>query len=336
MKTIYLLVVLSFISLNILHAQDTLVSNDNTVLIGEIKEMDKGVLSVETDFSDSDFKITWLKIKEIKSQRTFRIILSDQKRYYGTIFMKGDHVIIHDQEKGDIEVPIKDIVYIKHVDEGNILDVINLSLDLGYSFTNANNLSQLNGNLNGDYYTNRWGINGYFSTVQSTQKEVEPIRRNNGGVGVKVFAKYGLFGNINADYFSNTEQNMRLRSTYSVSLGKYFVRTNKIYFNTSVGSAYLLENYSDTLPDRKSFEGRIGLEYNMFDVGDLNLFSKLDFFPSFTEKGRIRTLFNFTLKYDLPRDFYIKASLNYNYDNKPAEDVNPNDYVYTLGFGWEL
>ena len=62
MKTIYLLVVLLFISLDVIHAQDTLVSNDNTVLIGKIKEMDKGVLTVETDFSDSDFKITWLKI----------------------------------------------------------------------------------------------------------------------------------------------------------------------------------------------------------------------------------------------------------------------------------
>ena len=194
-------------------AQDTIVSTDNTILVGEIKDMDKGVLSIETDFSDSDFKISWLKIKEIRSQRNFRFILSNQKRYYGTISMDSINIIIHD-ETGNIKVSVKDLVYIKQVDKGSILDIINLSMDLGYSYTNANNLEQINGSINVDYYTNVWGVLGYFNTVQSTQTNVEPIKRNNGGIGTKIFAKYGLFGTIDADFYTNNEQNMDLRSNY--------------------------------------------------------------------------------------------------------------------------
>ena len=332
----FLVTVLFFATFNSLMAQDTLVSTDNTVLVGEIKDMDRGVISIETDFSDSDFKISWLKIKKIKSQRSYRFITSDGAHYFGTITTQGDKIILHDEKTGNVEITPEQLVYIKQVDKGKFLDVLNLSMDIGYSFTNAKNLEQINGDINADYYTTYWGVKGYFNTVRSNQKDASAIIRNNGGFGIKGFAKYGIYASLDADYFSNTEQNMALRSNYSVSVGKYFIRTNRIYFNSSVGVAYLIENYRDTLPDNKTYEGKLSLEYNMFDIGDLNLFSKIDLYPSFTEKGRLRTLFTFNAKYDLPRDFYIKAGLNYNYDTKPAAGVNPNDYVYTFGIGWEL
>ncbi len=66
------------------------------------------------------------------------------------------------------------------------------------------------------------------------------------------------------------------------------------------------------------------------------MFTKLYLYPSITEKYRLRTLLNYTVKYDLPRDFYIKCGIDYNYDNKPIEGVDPDDYVITAGIGWEL
>jgi len=50
---------------------DTIISKDNNVLNGEIKEMDKGVLTFKTSYSDSDFKIEWLKIKMIISNQNY-------------------------------------------------------------------------------------------------------------------------------------------------------------------------------------------------------------------------------------------------------------------------
>lgn len=336
MRRIYLIVVLVISFISLVNAQDTIVSNDNTILIGEIKSMDRGVLLIETDFSDSDFKISWLKIKEINSQRNFRFVLSNGRRYSGTISMVDSIIVIHDKDNGEISVTTSNLVYIKQVDKGNILDIMNLSMDVGYSFTNANNLEQINANLKANYYTNFWGVNGFYSMVQSTQDNVEPIYRRNGGVGAKLFAMHGLFLSLDADYFSNNEQKMDLRSNYSASIGKFIIKTNRIFLNTSIGVAYLLENYSDTIPDRDSYEGKIAAEFNMFDLGDLNIHTRIEMYPSFTEKGRLRTLYTFTAKYDLPRDFYIKGDLNYNYDNKPQPGIDPNDYVYTFGIGWEL
>ena len=331
--TIIIIILLAF---GYAKAQDTLITTDNTILVGEIKSMDKGVLVIETDFSDDDFKITWLKVQKLSSQRNFRIILDSDARYYGTILFENGKLTIQDEEKGNQSVEVDDIVYMKQVDDGSVFDLINLSLDVGYSYTNANNLQQLNGNLNADYTQNHWGVSLYASTVTSVQTDVSPVIRNTGGLGFQVFMKYGFFGDLGADYYSNTEQSMKLRSNYNVSLGKYIYRSNRQYFNATAGAAFLIEDYSDTLTDRTSYEGKLGLEYNMFDMGDLNLFTSVNIFPSFTEKGRMRTEFKLDVKYDLPRDFYIKGSLNYNYDNRPAAGVTFDDYVYTFGIGWEL
>ncbi len=319
-----------------LKAQDTLITSDNTTLIGEIKSMDRGVLVMETDFSDDDFTITWLKVKKVSSQRDFRVIVTGEERLYGTILFENGKLTIHDDEKGDRSVDVSDIVYIKQVDEGSVLDLINLSLDVGYSYTNANNLEQLNGSLTADYTRNKWGVNLYATTVKSVQTGVDNVMRNTGGLGFTVFLKHGFFGDLGASYYSNTEQSMDLRSNYNLSLGKFIFRTNRQYLNATIGAAFLNENYSDTLVDRNSYEGKFGIEYNMFDMGDLNVFTSINLFPSFTEAGRMRTEYKLDVKLDLPRDFYIKGSLHYNYDNKPAEGVSFDDYVYTFGVGWEL
>jgi hypothetical protein len=60
---------------------DTIISRDNNVLNGEIKDI-RGVLTLETSYSDSDFKIEWLEIKMIISDQKFQIILTDGERYW--------------------------------------------------------------------------------------------------------------------------------------------------------------------------------------------------------------------------------------------------------------
>jgi len=331
-----ILITLVFFTFSQIKAQDTLVTTDNTVLVGKIKSMDKGVLIMETDFSKDDFRLTWLKVKKVISNRDFRIILENQARYYGQITYSDNKLSIQDQEKGSLSVDIEEIVYLKQVDKGSIFDKINLALDAGYSFTNANNLEQLNGSLTADYTTNVWGANLYATSAVSKQTGVSLVMRNTAGIGLTAFIKHGFFAILAADYYSNTEQQMQLRSNYNINLGKFIFKTNRQYLRATVGTAFLNENYSDTLVDRNSIEGKFGLEYNMFDMGDLSVFTSINLFPSFTEKARLRTEYKLDIKLDLPRDFYIKGSLNYNYDNQPAEGVGFDDYIYTFGIGWEL
>ena len=50
---------------------DTIRFKDNTTLTGEIKSLSTGILTMETSFSDKDFKIDFNKVEEINISRKF-------------------------------------------------------------------------------------------------------------------------------------------------------------------------------------------------------------------------------------------------------------------------
>src|SRR5262249_19136827 len=52
-------------------AKDVVITSSGDKLVGEIKKVEKDVLTLSTDYSDSDFKIKWEKIASIESDRQF-------------------------------------------------------------------------------------------------------------------------------------------------------------------------------------------------------------------------------------------------------------------------
>ena len=82
----YLLIIFALtVSFAAFSQTDSLILKNKDVIIGEIKSMDKGVLTIETDYSDSDFKISWDGISHIFSKTKYLITLTNGKRYNGTI-----------------------------------------------------------------------------------------------------------------------------------------------------------------------------------------------------------------------------------------------------------
>ena len=317
---------------------DTLIANDHTILVGKIKEMDKGILTMETSFSDADFKIDYSEVKLIISEKKFRIILSNGDRYFGTISLDSTKNLfrIFDIKKGSVVIQHKNLVYLNRIDERDIFNTLNMDLDLGYSYTNSNKLHQFNGGIHLYYMRRKWGIKGKLNIINNIQENADPTKRRTAELEYRVFHKKDFFSTANAEYFSNNEQQINLRSTYNLSFGKFFIHTNSVHFNSSVGLAYTLENFSDTIQSKENLEGKFKIEYDLFNMNDLNIFTSISFYPSITEKYRLRSHLKFTLKYDLPKDFYIKGNIDYHYDNKPIEGSTPDDYVYTLGVGWSL
>ena len=52
-------------SITTMAQNDSLIFKNNNVIVGEIKSMERGILTIKTPYSDSDFKIEWENIKEI-------------------------------------------------------------------------------------------------------------------------------------------------------------------------------------------------------------------------------------------------------------------------------
>ena len=337
MKRIIFIKTLLFIGITNVFAQnDSIIFNNGNYIVGEVKTMDRNILKIETDYSEDDFTIEWDGIKEIYTKTFFLITLTNGARYNGTLkSVEPGKISIFTDEDTIVEVNNLDIVILDDIDQG-FWNQIYASVDFGYDLTKANNLKQLSLRSNIGYIAKRWQLDGNFSSLSSKQDDVEDVKRIEGGLTFKYFLPHDWYPMVSIDYLSNTEQQLDLRSTTKLGLGKYVIHTNKSYWGFSLGANHNNENYSlPTTPDRKSWEGFFGSELNFFNVGDLNLLTKIIAYPSFTESGRWRSDFNFDAKYDLPLDFYIKLGYTLNFDNQPAEGSSKTDYVFHTGFGWE-
>jgi len=332
-----ILALLLFLSHVTMAQQDSLILLNGNVLVGEFKSMDKGVLIMETDFSSDDFRIKWSEIKEIYSTTLFLITTSDGKRYNSAIRSSlSGKVFINDgsEQKEDTEVSLPDIVFLKSIDTG-FASSINASVDIGYSFTKANNFTQLTIRSNVGYLAERWNADVSYNTLHSTQDETEPIRRIDGGLAYKYYLPKDWYLPVDLTFLSNTEQLIKLRLNGRLGVGKYLLHTNSSYWGIAAGLSFVSDRFESEEPDKKSLEGYMASELNLFDIGDFNLLTKVVLYPSITESHRWRADFVFDTKYDLPLDFYIKMGFTLNFDNQPAEGAPNSDYVFSTGFGWE-
>jgi len=338
MRKFYLVLLILFLSgLSNVRAQtDSLILTNDDVIIGEIKDMSRGVMTIETDYSDSDFKIEWDGIKEIYTETYFLITTSQGTRYNGKIVTAapGKVQIVTDLP-GEIEVDFENLVELQSVSKG-FWSRLYASIDLGYSFTKANNLKQVTVGSRINYIADKWSGNISFDGLASSQDEVDPIKRWDGGVTYNYFLPRDWFLLAEITFLSNTEQKLNLRTNGKVGAGNYIIHTNKSYWGLMGGLAFNNERYSTESTDHQSLEGFAGTELNLYDIGDLDLYSNLTAYPSFTDDGRWRVDFKFNAKYDLPLDFYIKLGFTMNYDNRPVEGATDTDYIFNAGFGWEL
>lgn len=336
MKRIKFSLFLCLITGAICAQQDTVTFANGNIILGEIKSMNQSVLTIETDYSDDDFTIEWDDIKFISTTTSFLITISDGRRYNGNIHSSGnDEIKIITLEGRTTTVSPDEIVFMESVDK-NFWSKMNASIDFGWDLTKANNLRQASLRSNIGYKAERWSVNTFYNAFSSNQDSVSKVSRDDAGIGFRYYFQRKWFGGLSTSFFSNTEQKLLLRTNAKLGAGTYLIQTNSAYWNIASGASYNRERYEHSADDRQSLEGFVETELNLFDTGDLNLRTKIALYPGITESGRWRSDFNFDIKYDLPKDFYVKLGITFNYDNRPVQEASESDYVFATGFGWEL
>lgn len=330
-----------FIALLSQGQNDSLFMNTGDILVGEIKELKNGVISVETDYSDSDFKIEWDKVVIMKSERNFIVNLDDGSKLDGSIIRDPDDsskVLINDVD-GQVSALILDIVYFKAVKD-NFMSRMSILLSAGYSLTKANNLHQFSLRSNISYLSNAFSTDLYFNMIRNIQ-DVEGGKsrttRTEGGINFKFYIVRDWFALVATDLLQNEEQLIDLRANTKIGIGNFIIRNYQLYFMIAGGGAWNYEKYSDPAQNlRNSFEAFAMAEFNIFNIGDLDFLISAIGYPSITESGRFRSDINFDVKYDLPLDFFFNIGFTFNYDNQPIEGASETDYVVQTTFGWDF
>lgn len=338
MNKLLLFFVLLF-ACNLMFSQnDSIILKNNNRIVGEIKSLDKSVLTLKTSFSDKDFKIKWQHVKEVYSEHFFIIALENGNRFSASIQTDSinKNIVLLNAGGYILESQLNDIIYLDPIGN-NFISRLTAEFDLGLTLTKANNSKQFTSNALLGYGANKWKLTGSFNTVLSSQDGVDDIKRIEGNTNFQWFLPKDWFLSTSANFLSNSEQKLQLRTTGKLGGGYSFINNNSMNFSTGAGLAYNNETYTDALTeDKNSLEVYFGSQFDKYDIGDLSLLTSIFAYPSLTESGRFRADFKFDLKYDLPWDFYIKTGVTYNFDNQPVDGASKGDYVLQTSFGWEL
>jgi hypothetical protein len=331
----FLLCFLSLFSIGIYAQKDTLYFKNKEMIIGEVKSMENNILTAETKYSDQDFKIAFDKVAKLILVHKYSIYLVDGSSFYGTLKSTKDNEVTITSGDTIQDVLISKIVSLNKIESG-FWKHFTGSFDFGYNFAKTNNSEQLTFAMQLNYISEKWIHTVKYDALSTVQDDVEDIKRVDWELDTKKYYRDNWFFNSNFSFLSNTSQSIKGRFSPSLAMGNYLARNNKLYFLVAGGLTYNIEKYFDATNDKNSFELVFISQFNMFNFKDIDINTSVLMFPSLSEKGRFRTDFDFSFKYDLPLDFYIKSSINVNFDNQPFQDAEKLDYVFSTGFGWKL
>ena len=320
-----------------LYAQrDTLVLSNGNLIEGEIKTLDKGVLTIETPYSDSDFKIEFSKVNEMIIQRKCLLLLTGGRRRFGNVrTIEKGRVQFTDEEGQVEEFPLNQIVGLTEI-RSRFWGRFKGRFDLGFNLTKANTNAQLTGEAVLDFTGEKVLSQLSANALSSTRDDAPETRRLDAKWAMQFILQRNWFVSGSVAFLRNTEQALDGRWSPSVGVGRLPISTNKLFLAISTGFNLNIEDFVNDAENRTSAEVFFDASFNMFDFSDIDLLTEVRLYPSLTEQGRFRTDYDLTLKYDLPWDLYIKIGFNLNYDNQPAVEGNQFDYIISSGFGWKF
>ena len=315
-------------------APDVVITTSGDRLVGEIKSVAKDVLILETDYSDSDFKIKWEKIASIESDRQFLVETFDGKRVSGSL--KPDPAKKPVVQVAETSVQLPDVAAVQPF-ERTFWSRFDAGLDLGYSMTRTNSAKQLSLGTNLSY-RDEHHVDVLFANVfRSSQENAPETQRWDVGNDFRRFLGSRWYVNTTQDFLNSEEQGLDLRTTIGGGGGRYLLRSASQYLALGGGLAWTNEHFTDaTLPTKNSGEAYLGTEFMTEKLKITDLITRFTSFPSLTISGRYRFAYRFDLDFNLPGDWYFRIGLFDNYDSQPPEGFSNNDYGWSNAFGFKF
>ena len=315
---------------------DVIVLFNGDHVTGEIKSYAAGRLSVGTDIG-SDLSLKWNRITSITSDKEFEVESTDGTYRYGALAPStppGKLAVVSADGKS-VELEFLDVVRISPIHQ-TFWRRWDGSLDLGFNYTQASSIVQLNVNANAIFRRPTFAATASINTFFSSQDGVPSSQRANFTLGYQKFLKdrwlIAGFGGLDR----NLDLGLSLRVTIGAGYGRYFVQTNRTTFAAILG---ISQDHEDPVTGTSSYETAavLGAQFSTFtyDFPKITVNSTLQVIPYLTDSGRVRIEFNAQAKREIVRDFYLSLSIFDSFDSRdPSTEQSKNDWGPVLSIGW--
>ena len=314
-------------------AQDTVTMATGEKLVGEIKKVEKDVLTISTAYSDSDFKIEWDQVVAIDSARQFLIETFEGRRVSGVVTVDVTNKAV---QIGGVTIALADVTMMQPF-ERSLWSRFETGVDFGYSMTQANDATQLTLGANLLYRGEHVVDTVLANVFKNSQSNAPDTQRWDLGNDYRYLLGDRWYANTTQDFLNSDEQGLNLRTTIGGGGGRYLLRSASQYLALGGGLAWTNEDYTEpAIPTKDSGEAYLGTEFMTEKLKITDLVTRFTYYPSLTIDDRYRINYTFDLDFNLPGDWYLRFSLFENYDSQPPAGLSNNDYGLSTSFGFKF
>jgi hypothetical protein len=315
---------------------DTVYFQKGDRLTGEMLALDKGILKLKTD-DGGTVSIEWKNIDSLCILNPLRILKHNGGILYGQLFPSGKRqvCILLDENGQKSTIELQSIVELIKL-EKRILDRLTGTLSAGFSFIKATKVTQLDLSGNVQYKGEKTIFSANYDIVLTDDGESTTQRQTGGASFDRILPNnWSALGKVLAE--SNSEFELDLRSSVLAGLSYNFIRSNSQILQAGLGLS-LNREFSGDLA-QNNIEALAGLKYSLFILDSPKVTYNFEgyLFPGLNRFGRVRSEINTDLNWEIFKDFYLKGSLFYSFDNEPLSGVDIHtDWGTSLGFEFKF
>ncbi len=336
---------------------DQIVLKNGDRLTGSITKSDGKELVLKTDFA-GNITIKFDAIQSITSAGDLNVTLGG-KTVVGPVTTDGDNVIVTSKSAGPVEAPkasvtlvrspAEQVAYEKSLHPGFAQGWAG-GLNLGFAVTRGNSATK---NLNIAFNAARTGFRDkltlYTNSIYASNDlpGANPHTTSNSiGGGARYDHDFTprVFGFVNGDFFSNTLQELNLRSTLGGGIGFHAIKNAATTLDLLAGVNYTHESYAAYFSPNPPPNGTLvpartdslaGLTLGdafTHKVGkSTNITQSFFFYPDLSDTSQYRGTFNFGTVTKLNKWLGWQNSFGDIYVSNPPFGTKKNDLQLTTG-----
>jgi Protein of unknown function, DUF481 len=318
---------------------DTLFLYNGDRIIGEVKGLRYEILTFSTTGAGL-LKIKWHYVMALKSSKLFEVHMNDGSVFYGSIDSNSiDNNIFQllPGLKEDFDLhSIIELIPIKRTFKNRI----DADVDLGFSYTKASNVSNVNLGGSFSYRARQHYMEAQYNLINTFQgNENETARKQDLKIQYVNFLKSGFFYQAFSSFEQNSELGLESRFNLGTTMGYQLLSSKNSEILFSAGPQISTETPLDDQPIRQNFEGIVLAQAKFFRVIDpeLDIFLGANYIPSFSIQGRYRISTDISARIELISNFFFKLTFYSTFDSNPvAEAASNNDYGVTSSISYSF
>jgi hypothetical protein len=316
---------------------DTVVLRNGDRVVGEIKSLDRDVLTYKTDDMGT-LAIKWDKILRITSPRYFEVESTLGDRYYGSLQAGPEprQVIVEVSTFSDT-LNHAELVRITPIKQG-FLTRLDGNISFGFTFQRANRIRTVSLEGNVKHRTQQALTGLRFSAYFQGEESAEATSRNSIALNRQRFLSHRYVLGASGQLEQNEELELDLRALLSLGGGRFLKHTNRATLLVSGGVAFTNEQFvgSDATTNLEAVF-TLGWEFYRRDTPKSDIQTSLQVYPNLTDFGRVRTDLEASVSHEVVKDFTTGLIFFDKIDSRPPSGTGAShDFGITLTMGWSF